>query len=181
LTLGWPCKRPLQRAADMSSILPAAKTRDGRQQGAAAIEFAISILLILLIFFGIVTYSSLCWMQQKISHISADGARYALAESLRSSGTLLQTAGKACQYISAATEDDKLLNTFNPTCAPAQASDACAHCIKLTVTITEPASIWPFLNLVKNIASLIPGSASEALVPSILTSSATIQIFTTEP
>jgi hypothetical protein len=35
--------------------------------------------------------------------------------------------------------------------------------------------------LVKNIASLIPGSASEALVPSTLTSSATIQIFTTEP
>jgi Flp pilus assembly protein TadG len=161
--------------------LPAAPVGSKQQQGAAAVEFAISILLILLIFFGIVTYGSLFWMQQKISHISADGARYALAESLRSSGTLLQTAGKACQYITAASEDDSLLETFNPTCTPAQASDACAQCIRLTVTITDPASIWPFLNLVKNIASLIPGSASEALVPSTLTSSATIQIFTTEP
>jgi len=163
------------------SILSAAKARDERQQGAAAIEFAISILLILLIFFGIVTYGSLFWMQQKISHLSADGARYALAESLRSSGTMLETAGKACQYIAATAEDDSLLETFSPTCAPAQASEACAQCIKLTVTITDPASIWPFLNLVKTIASLIPGSASEALVPSTLTSSATIQIFTTEP
>ncbi len=154
-----------------------------RQQGVAAIEFAISILLILLIFFGIVTYGSLFWMQQKLSHLSADGARYALAESLRSAGTAQQTANAACGYISATVKQDSFLNTFSPSCTAVAAPGACPECIKLTVTITDPAGIWPVLNLLTSIASLIPGSAGATLVPSALSSSATIQIFSisTEP
>src|SRR3546814_17085725 len=76
--------------ADMRPGLHSTRTLNlsGRraQRGVAAIEFALTVVLLLVIVFGIVRYGAMFLAQQKLSHLAGEGARYALVLSMAGTG-----------------------------------------------------------------------------------------------
>ncbi|MBY6344471.1 pilus assembly protein [Providencia rettgeri] len=54
---------------------PGLKASSQRQEGVAAIEFALMVGILLLVFSGIITFSSLFLAQQKMSHLLGDLSR----------------------------------------------------------------------------------------------------------
>src|SRR3546814_17070462 len=76
--------------ADMRPGLHSTRTLNlsGRraQRGVAAIEFALTVVLLLVIVFGIVSYGAMFWAQQKLSHLAGEGAGYALVLSMEGTG-----------------------------------------------------------------------------------------------
>src|SRR3546814_13214608 len=86
--------------ADMRPGLHSTRTLNlsGRraQRGVAAIEFALTVVLLLVIVFGIVSYGAMFWAQQKLSHLAGEGARYALVLSMEGTRSEERRGGKEC-------------------------------------------------------------------------------------
>src|SRR5690606_33275389 len=80
-----------------------------KQQGVAAIEFALTLTVLLMIFFGIVTFGALFWMQQKASSLAAEGARVALVKSIQGEE---HPAQEGCLHVIALAQKDLLLQSL---------------------------------------------------------------------
>lgn len=93
----------------------------GRQKGAAAVEFALVIGVLLLIVGGIVEYGRLFWHYDALTKATRDGARMM---SNAVGGTLLSpTAGQASQVVF----DEAAGARLNPPLTPAQVVIQCTY------------------------------------------------------
>ncbi|MGE8547538.1 TadE/TadG family type IV pilus assembly protein [Alcaligenes sp. Marseille-Q7550] len=89
------------RSAAATDLRPAA-----RQRGVAAIEFALVLSLMLVIFGAIISFSALFLAQQKITHLVGDAARQSVTQAL----TPVQTAAFFQEYVDRRAQDDVLLH-----------------------------------------------------------------------
>jgi Flp pilus assembly protein TadG len=108
----------------------------GRERGAAAVEFALVVPLLLVLVFGIISYGYMLSFRQAISQGAAEGAR---------SGAVWASAYDASQdgaRISAAKASvDEALTSYGVKCAPSEATCTVtivpcgtARCVKVVVT-----------------------------------------------
>lgn len=156
------------------------------QQGIAAIEFALSITIVLMLFFGIVTYGALFWTQQKVSQLAAEGGRYAVATSMRQTRPLLETA-VCTEHIERVAKNDLLLKSL-PTSESGNGSvpfcqltvSPCTNgteeptCATITIT-ADGTQNWPLMTIMRGLASVFTNDP-DSLVPTKLTSKAVVQI-----
>ncbi|OZI32927.1 hypothetical protein CEG14_18800 [Bordetella genomosp. 1] len=151
----------------MRPRLPASRLQ--RQRGVAAIEFALSITLLLLVLCGIVGLGSLFWAQQKITKAVGEGAQVALQTGL--AGTFNGTA--ACN--AARQEADWLAVSCAVTvanCPWADANGVVQRCAR--VSLSYNAADWPLLGMMRTLAGTLPGG--NQWLPSTLSALASVQI-----
>lgn len=141
-----------------------------RQRGAAAIEAAFMLSLLLLLLTGLMGFGAMLWAKQQLAAAAGEGARAALESSL---GTGLDEQA-ACQVAEHASHGMSTGCTALPqTCTWVDSTGGALKCI--TVTLSFDTAQWPLMNLARNLAGMFDGN--ESWQPGgILTSTATIQI-----
>jgi Flp pilus assembly protein TadG len=104
-----------------------------REDGVAAVEFAIVSMVFLIFLFGIITYGYIYGLSQSLNHAAEEGARSAI--STTTSAAAIQkaqdTAYSRLSWLGSRIQPSDIVATV----APCQ-SDATVNCI--TVTITYP-------------------------------------------
>lgn len=146
-----------------------------RQCGAAAIEFGITITVLLLLLLGVIGYGALSWAQQQLSAAAGEGARAGLQA--RYAG-LADVQAAAC---------DRAVSVFGPgpavQCNRTAPQEACdwldaagkqVPCIK--VELRYDVTQWPLLESFQDIVRLVTRGGVERLIPSTLSARAKIQI-----
>jgi len=115
------------------------RARVAREDGVAALEFAIVSMLFLVILFGILTYGYIYSMDQSMTHAAEEGARAAIA-----------TTTDAAAISTAQTTAYNRLSNYQPslqlsdiTAVIVNNCDGTFKCIK--VTITYPWSTRPII------------------------------------
>jgi len=166
-------------------VLPRAVARSRawkiRQRGVASIEFGLTILLLLLVFFGIVSYGALFLAKQMVSHAAGEGARAALATAQRgrdAGGAGLATvAGEAgCRVASPPDEGANWLGTVctaTPQACPWNTGGGAGNCVSIAVTYDTTG--WPLLNTMRGLAQLF-GPRAAGFLPAQLHAAAIVQI-----
>lgn len=162
---------------------------DTNQKGIAAIEFALSITIVLMLFFGIVTYGALFWTQQKVTQLAAEGGRYAVAASMRQIHDTDSLQLAVCtKHIELIAKDDLLLKSLQTgessngsepsfcqlTVIPCPTDPEEAECAEITITANGTKD-WPLMTIMRGLASVFTNEP-EKLVPEKLTSRAVVQI-----
>ncbi|MEI2415643.1 TadE/TadG family type IV pilus assembly protein [Orrella sp. JC864] len=149
------------------------------QRGAAAIEFGLTIVLLLMVLFAILTYGSLFWIQQSLSQAAGEGARAAFIGGQQS---LADAQALACRT---AERSAGWLNMPDPAPARARCRSepiACAGapapdlaCFRITVDYrTED---WPLLATLRGLASVFADAQQIARwIPERLAAQAVVQV-----
>lgn len=109
-----------------------------RQDGVAAIEFAIVSMVFLVILFGILTYGYIYGMDQSMNHAAEEGARAAIA-----------TTTEAAAITTAHDTAYSRLHSYQPSLQSGDVVATVADCDSgfrcITVTITYPWSTRPII------------------------------------
>jgi Flp pilus assembly protein TadG len=125
-----------------------------REEGAAAVEFAICLLPLLLILGGIIDFGQCCYMQLTISSASRAGARYATLYTVNSSGQRLKPINLSPTVSSYVTTNYSGLLPSNAnlqaTLGGSATTSTTSGAYPVTVTVTAQYH-WFFL------ANLVPG------------------------
>lgn len=135
-------------------LLPA--TSAHRQQGVAAIEFALVVGILLLVFSGIITFSSLFLAQQKMSHLVGDLSRQVTMH-VKNADEIEPFVNKelAENYGKGKAKSDSFLHWFGDLSANVQ-SQACAaepqyDCAQLSLKLDmEPGILSQTLDLLSS-------------------------------
>ncbi|WP_017524511.1 TadE/TadG family type IV pilus assembly protein [Pusillimonas noertemannii] len=156
---------------------PHASTAHSVQRGAASIEFAFALVLLLMFLFALVGYGALLWAQQKITHLAAEGARSTLAASFQGDAAPAQDACSG-SVLPIASRDALLAG-------PAQEAGFCtgsqAACVFApdatcaTIEIRMRVEGWPLLEIMRGLARTFGGDA-QRLLPELLQAKAVVQI-----
>jgi len=153
-----------------------------RQRGAASIEFGVTVLLFLLLFFGIVSYGSLFLVQQMISQAAGEGARAALsaAQAGHAGGAagLAAAAGDAGCRVAVPADGDstdwlRAVCTSAPLACPWNTAGGAANCV--SISVAYDTTQWPLLNVMRGVAGLL-GARAANFLPAQLRAAATVQI-----
>jgi len=129
----------------MSSI-QRVKRRLSRQNGAAAVEFAIVAMVFLLFLYGIITYGFIFGLDQSINHAAEEGARSAISSTTEAAAITQahDTALDRLSWLGSNIQPGDVVATV-ADCV----NDASVRC--LTVTITYP---WETRPIVPKLATL---------------------------
>jgi Flp pilus assembly protein TadG len=132
-----------------------------RERGAAAVEFALVVPLLLMLVFGIISYGYMLSFRQSISQAAAEGARAAA----------VATSDSDRQAVAYDAVEDALGATCavdaDPLTCSADASDAC--CLAVTVT-------WDYAG-----DDTKPKLMFKFALPKTLSYTSTVQVSTVEP
>jgi Flp pilus assembly protein TadG len=144
------------------------------QEGVAAIEFSIIIMVFLVILVGIISFGALFWMQQKLAQTAGEAARTALYA--RMEGTANPEAA-ACAPANAAFEGDggfscKLTQANCTWPASGTLTYTCG-----TVVLTYNLSMWAPLSALRALIAIIPAPDAENWIPASLGAQANVQIW----
>lgn len=125
------------------------KRRPSRERGAAAVEFALVVPLLLLLVFGIIQYGYMLSFRQSISQAAAEGARAAAvspgglsdaevrARALAAVNDGLGSYGVTCTALGTLTRESETAGTCTISAPQACSSGApSAQCIKVTLSYT---------------------------------------------
>ena len=164
----------LQRTSPKNSMADAVAS----QCGIAAVEFAMVVLLLLVIAFGLVSYGVMFWAKQDLSQLAGEGARYALAASMTDTGGG-SFAAQGCAHVeNLLGQEPGLLNKESLDCSsdiecpwPSPEADAKCATIKLAYAVDK----LPVAGLVGELAGFFSASATD-WVPLTLTASSTVQL-----
>jgi len=147
-----------------------------RQSGIAALEFALSVTIMLMLVIGIVGFGALFWAQQKLSKAASEGAQAALYASQaeqqltpaqleaaacaavqREAGMLASGSANALSAGGACTVQTALCSSLPNGWSPA-VGDAPATCV--SVSLNYSLSNWPLVSMMSAFAggSLFEGS-----------------------
>lgn len=153
-----------------------------RQGGAAAIEFALTITVLLMLLAGLVGYGVVFWMQQKLTKAAAEGAQAVLLAAQQ--GELRRAALESLACLSVRREASRFSGTdadgaqrvgctptFGP-CTWTMAGAVTAPCVRVQVAY-DPAG-WPLMATMRNLSQALSGSS--AWFPSSLSANAVVQI-----
>ncbi|MGB3434410.1 TadE/TadG family type IV pilus assembly protein [Achromobacter sp.] len=151
---------------------PGDKTPRQRQRGIAALEFSLTLTLLLLFICGVVGFGALFWMQQQLAAAAADGARAAV---YARSGGQADVPAAACLAAmgSFSAGSAVLCSTTRAPCAWTGAGGRLADCA--TVAMTYNTQSWPLLETVRGLITALPGT-NRNWIPSRLQSQAVVQI-----
>lgn len=120
--------------------------------GAAALEFALVLPILLLIIFAIISYAYMFSVRQALTQAAAEGAR---AAAVAQTG---QSATRATAAVNEALSGlDMTCGTAGLTCTPTPATCGTAACMRVTVTYAYRANN-PIPNLLPD--AMIPASLS---------------------
>jgi len=149
-----------------------ARTHMRGQRGAAAIEFALVMMVMLVLLGAIVGFGALFWMQQKLSHAAGDAARSALyaSQSALVSDEVVRQA--ACQSATQLWGAAVSCSIERPSCGAGTA--ATAKCLQ--VRLVYNVSSWTPAASLRSFAAAIPFLSSSDLVPDQLAAFAKVQI-----
>jgi len=109
-----------------------------RQDGVAAVEFAVVSMVFLVLLFGILTYGYIYSMDQSLNHAAEEGARAAIATTTEAAAI---TTAQTTAYARLQTYQPSLLST--DVVATVGDCDSGFRCI--TVTITYPWATRPII------------------------------------
>jgi Flp pilus assembly protein TadG len=116
-----------------------------RQDGVAAVEFAIVAMVFMVILFGILTYGFIYGLDQSMNHAAAEGARSAISTTSDSAAitkahdTALQRLG----WLGSRIQSSDIVATVVQGVADCDPNDATIKCIK--VVITYPWATRPII------------------------------------
>jgi Flp pilus assembly protein TadG len=109
-----------------------------RQDGVAAVEFAIVAMVFLVLLYGILTYGFIYSMDQSFNHAAEEGARSAISQTTEASAitTAQQTTYDRLHWLQPSVQ----LSDISATVADCDSGFRC-----ITVTITYPWSTRPII------------------------------------
>lgn len=149
-----------------------------RQQGVAAIEFAISVVILMMVFFAIVTYGSLFWIKQSLSQAAGEGARAAFVagqQGLADAGAVAcLTAERSAGWLNAPASAPRARCSTTPVACSALAPPS-ALCLRITMDYRT--GDWPLIAVMRGVARLFgaPDQVS-SWVPERLTAQAVVEV-----
>lgn len=147
------------------------------QSGAAAVEFALTITILLVMALGIAGFGFLAWTQQRMSAMAGEAARVALLSSYQDPAS---AGPSACQRVTHMAQDVALLSGVGIQCLPvttpcgwSNAAGDEQQCLR--VELTGDVSGWPLLQIIGSAFGLL-GSSRGQVDGYRLNAKATIQI-----
>ena len=143
-----------------------------RQRGIAALEFSLTLTLLLLFICGVVGFGALFWMQQQLAAAAADGARAAVYARYNGQADVPAAACLAAMGAFSASSSVLCSATRGP-CAWTGSGGKQASCA--TVAMTYNTQSWPLLETVRGLITALPGT-NRNWIPSRLYSQAVVQI-----
>jgi Flp pilus assembly protein TadG len=140
----------------------APKTDTGKhnsQRGAAAVEFSIICMLLLLLVFGIIEFSILLYDKAVITNASREGARAGIVYAMDRSSSTVRAAARAAALTYCA---DNLISFGGGSPVPGVSIESSGTTAgnQLRVTVTYPYTFLVF----PNIASSFGGSTEQGLL-----------------
>jgi Flp pilus assembly protein TadG len=116
-----------------------------REKGQSLVEFAVSVVILLLLLSGIVDLGRLLFQYISMRDAAQEGATYGIIEPTDCNGIVTRTAG----LLSDPTNINVGVTINGTTCASADASDACGG-NEIIVTVTNPTFhiTMPFLGTI---------------------------------
>jgi len=150
-----------------------------RQQGVAAIEFAMVLTVLLLILLAIVGYGAIFWAQQQLSAAAGEGARAGLQARYAGLPDVQAVACDAAVSVFGSGTKVECNRAAVPfPCAWTGAGGAAVGC--MDVVLRYDVAQWPLLQSFQSLLGLVTGGGGDDLIPKTLSARATIQI-TQEP
>lgn len=152
-------------------------------------EFALVVVLLLVIAFGLVSYGVMFWAKQDLSQLAGEGARYALAASMTNDGGA-DFAQAGCTHVRTLLSGDKLLQPDGLSCpeagtgeasgtndsvCPWASSDDVPQPQCATITLQYDVKKLPLAGLVGELAGFFSADSTD-WVPLTLTASSTVQL-----
>lgn len=135
----------------------------GRDEGAAAVEFAIVFPVFFLLLFGIFEFARACWIANSLQFAVAQGARYAMlspTSSNRPTAANCATWTPAAYQTSITTYMHTQLSNWNiASASPAASASVQCNGSPPTVTVTVSAS-YDFTFVLTGLENLFPGGIS---------------------
>jgi Flp pilus assembly protein TadG len=106
-----------------------------RQDGVAAVEFAIVSMVFLVILFGILTYGFIFGLDQSMNHAAEEGARSAISAPTSPGETLAltkahDTAMNRLSWLGSRIQSSDVVATLLDPCP----NDAAVKCVQVTIT-----------------------------------------------
>lgn len=152
---------------DIAYVDAKRRMRAPGQRGVAAVEFVLVLGVLLFLLYGMVGFGLLFWMQQKMTHITGDSARYALVASMSGQH---HSAGAGCDHAVRHVSSDRMLRMLGPgrvSCTSSAANYTCAHeemdrCV--SITVVADVSQWPVLGVVRRLAGAVGMRDSIAII-----------------
>lgn len=149
--------------------------RSGRQNGAAAVEFAFTLPLLLLVFTGMVEFGRAMWHYDALTKGARDAARYLstlptsslggeAASATSTSRTIVANAASSAGVAGVVPADDITI-----TCAPTACASAVspADVVTVTVDINYPFTIGGWIPVFGPGPSDAPSVITTALAPHV--------------
>lgn len=143
-----------------------------RQRGIAALEFSLTLTMLLMFICAVVGYGVLFWMQQQLASAATEGARAALYAQMTGSATVQADACSAAMSVFSTGSAVACATTRAP-CAWAGSGGQTANCA--TVAMTYNTQSWPLLATLQSFIVMLPGT-NKNWVPTRLSSKAIVQI-----
>ncbi|CPM86183.1 Flp pilus assembly protein [Bordetella pertussis] len=141
-------------------------SRRRAQRGAAAVEFALVILLML----GVLGYGALFWAQQKLSKAAGEGAQALLQANLRGAAASGVAGCEAARQEAGWLAIECVSETLD--CAWTASDGGPAACAQ--VRVRYELAGWPLLATLRGAAGAVPGA--RAWFPDVLSAQAIVQI-----
>ncbi|WP_338879297.1 TadE family protein [Achromobacter veterisilvae] len=142
------------------------------QRGIAALEFSLTLIMLLMFICGVLGFGALFWMQQQLASASADGARAAVFA--RFSGQADAPSAACSAAMSAFSPGSGVAcAAFSAPCDWAGSEGQQANCA--TVAMTYDTQSWPLLATLQGLIAALPG-VGRNWIPTRLHSQAVVQI-----
>lgn len=143
-----------------------------RQRGIAALEFSLTLTMLLMFVCAVVGYGVLFWMQQQLASAATEGARAAVYAQISGSNNVQGDACVAAMSVFSTGSAVACATTRAP-CAWAGSGGQTANCA--TVAMTYNTQSWPLLATLQTFIVMLPGT-NKNWVPTRLSSKAIVQI-----
>lgn len=142
------------------------------QRGIAALEFSLTLTMLLMFICAVVGYGVLFWMQQQLAAAANEGARAAVFARFSGASDVNGAACSAAMGVFSTGSAVGCAITRAP-CAWSGAGGQTANCA--TISMTYNTQSWPVLATMQALIAMLPGTNKD-WIPSRLSSKATVQI-----
>lgn len=118
------------------NALARVKERIARQDGVAAVEFAIVAMVFLVLLFGILTYGFIFGLDQSMNHAAEEGARAAISTTSDPEAITKahDTAMNRLSWLGSNIQSTDVVATIVQGATECDPNDAAIKCIKVTIT-----------------------------------------------
>ncbi|SSW73111.1 TadE/TadG family type IV pilus assembly protein [Achromobacter agilis] len=158
----------------MRTPFPLQGLRSGRraQHGIAALEFSLTLVMLLMFICGVLGFGVLFWMQQQLASAATDGARAAVFARFNGQADVPSAACSAAMSAFSSGSAVACAVSSAP-CAWAGSEGRQANCA--TVAMTYDTQSWPLLATLQGLITSLPGMGTN-WIPARLRSQAVVQI-----